>query len=76
MLIFKPTATPTATRFRMSGPLRSAAGVFSHRAADAPLTGIALPIYAGVTGADRLQASLVAAAPNNVPGVRAWSPPV
>ncbi len=90
MIIFTPTATPTATRFSMSGRLRSAEGVFSPSAADAPLTGMTPPICVGVKGVDRLQASLghtmterfytqsgrVVEAPTPVSGVRAWSPPV
>lgn len=90
MIIFTPTATPTATRFSVSGLLRSADGVFSPRAAKASFTRTAPPICVGVKGVDRLQASLgqimtgrfytqpgrVAETPTHVPGVCAWSPPV
>jgi hypothetical protein len=74
----------------MPGLLLAGAGAFSLGAADAPLTGITLPIRTGAKGVDRLETSFgrgvlgsfytepgrVPAVPNNVPGVRAWSPPV
>lgn len=95
MISFHFTATPTAMRFRMSGLLTSAEGRVGVCAAAAP-TATKAPNGAGITGVDRLEASLghVAtdgfytvpvrvvgapqgfAAPQDVPGVRAWSPPV
>lgn len=90
MIIFHFSATPTATRSCMPGLLLSAEGRTGFSAASAPMTGTKAPLCAGVTGGDRPEASLgnanndgfytvpvrVFAAPKDVPGVRAWSPPV
>ncbi|MBA3265746.1 MAG: hypothetical protein H0T14_05145 [Nocardioidaceae bacterium] len=90
MIIFTANATPTAARFRTSGLFRSTAGVSAYGLADASMTATTGPVFAAAKGVDRPQASLghigvdafatatgrVAGAFDNVPGVRAWSPPV